>query len=97
VLISGETGLLPSNAVLARVQPHGGLAPGRGSLALAAVDEASLLPDIAPVNSWSVRGGELDAAEVLETQLVGQVRPRHRLDATVAVPPQTGRPGRDDP
>jgi NAD(P)-dependent dehydrogenase (short-subunit alcohol dehydrogenase family) len=75
-LISGETGALPSNAVLAP-----GFSPvlvsgqSPGALALAGVDEAGLLPDTAPVNSWSVRVGELDAAEVLETQLVNALAP----------------------
>jgi NAD(P)-dependent dehydrogenase (short-subunit alcohol dehydrogenase family) len=39
------------------------------------VDEAGLLPDLAPANSWSARLGELDAAEVLEAQLVNAVAP----------------------
>jgi NAD(P)-dependent dehydrogenase (short-subunit alcohol dehydrogenase family) len=43
--------------------------------ALAAVDEAGLLPDPAPRNSWSARIGELDPAEVLEAQLVNAVAP----------------------
>ncbi|MGV9268602.1 SDR family NAD(P)-dependent oxidoreductase [Kitasatospora sp. NPDC003701] len=38
-------------------------------------DEAGLLPDLAPVNSWSVRLGALDPAEVLETQLVNALAP----------------------
>ncbi|WP_238598169.1 SDR family NAD(P)-dependent oxidoreductase [Saccharothrix sp. ALI-22-I] len=39
------------------------------------VDEAGLLPDTAPVNSWSLRIGELDPTEVLETQLVNALAP----------------------
>ncbi|MFF1904997.1 SDR family NAD(P)-dependent oxidoreductase [Kitasatospora sp. NPDC058218] len=38
-------------------------------------DEAGLLPDLAPVNSWSSRLGALDPAEVLETQLVNALAP----------------------
>ncbi|MEY9876108.1 NAD(P)-dependent dehydrogenase (short-subunit alcohol dehydrogenase family) [Streptacidiphilus sp. MAP12-33] len=38
-------------------------------------DEAGLLPDLAAENSWSVRLGALDPAEVLETQLVNSVAP----------------------
>ena len=43
--------------------------------ALAGLDEAGLLPDPAPRNSWSARLGELDAAEVLEAQLVNAIAP----------------------
>ncbi|MGW6915730.1 SDR family oxidoreductase [Kitasatospora sp. NPDC054939] len=38
-------------------------------------DEAGLLPDLAPANSWSVRLGDLDPGEVLETQLVNALAP----------------------
>ena len=41
----------------------------------AAVDASGLLPDPAPSNSWSVRLGELDPTEILETQLVNAVAP----------------------
>ena len=75
-LIGGETGLLPSNALLAPgFSPRLALEQSVGALALAEIDEAGLLPDTAPVNSWSVRVGELDAAEVLETQLVNALAP----------------------
>ena len=39
------------------------------------VDVSGLLPDLSPHNSWSVRLGELDPAEVLETQLVNAIAP----------------------
>ncbi|RLU81566.1 short-chain dehydrogenase [Streptomyces griseocarneus] len=39
------------------------------------VDEAGLLPDLSPANSWSVRVGGLDPAEVLETQFVNALAP----------------------
>jgi NAD(P)-dependent dehydrogenase (short-subunit alcohol dehydrogenase family) len=38
-------------------------------------DEAGLLPDARPANSWSARLGELDPAELLEVQLVNAVAP----------------------
>ncbi|WIV53219.1 SDR family NAD(P)-dependent oxidoreductase [Amycolatopsis nalaikhensis] len=77
-LIDGETGKLPSNVRLAPgFSPMLALGQSRGALALALadVDEAGLLPDTAPANSWSARVGELDAAEVLETQLVNALAP----------------------
>lgn len=43
--------------------------------ALREADEAGLLPDPAPENSWSARLGALDPAEVLETQLVNALAP----------------------
>ncbi|MHA6759995.1 SDR family NAD(P)-dependent oxidoreductase [Streptacidiphilus sp. PAMC 29251] len=53
------------------------LAPARsGQSALALLtDEAGLLPDTAPENSWSARLGGLDPAELLETHLVNAVAP----------------------
>ncbi|PYC88297.1 short-chain dehydrogenase [Streptomyces tateyamensis] len=52
------------------------LGPGTGSGRPALpVDEAGLLPDTAPANSWSARLGELDPAELLEVQLVNAVAP----------------------
>ena len=41
----------------------------------AELDEAGLLPDPAPDNSWSARLGELDPAEILETHLVNAYAP----------------------
>jgi NAD(P)-dependent dehydrogenase (short-subunit alcohol dehydrogenase family) len=72
VLAGAETGALPAGARLAP-----GFRPARGrSDALAVVlDEAGLVPDTAPANSWSARIGELDPAEVLETQLVNALAP----------------------
>jgi NAD(P)-dependent dehydrogenase (short-subunit alcohol dehydrogenase family) len=49
----------------------GGVEPAE----IAETDEAGLLPDPAPANSWSARLGELDPAEVLETQLVNAIAP----------------------
>ncbi|MFD5596900.1 SDR family NAD(P)-dependent oxidoreductase [Streptomyces griseorubiginosus] len=44
-------------------------------VALREADEAGLLPDPSPQNSWSARLGALDPAEVLETQLVNALAP----------------------
>lgn len=72
VLAGGETGALPDGVRLAP-----GFQPKRERAdALAVVlDEAGLVPDTAPANSWSARIGELDPAEVLETQLVNALAP----------------------
>ncbi len=73
-LVAGETG--PSAALTAPgFTPMLAVGHNPGALALASLDEAGLLPDTAPVNSWSARVGELDAAEVLETQLVNALAP----------------------
>ncbi|WP_035844406.1 SDR family oxidoreductase [Kitasatospora azatica] len=45
------------------------------STVAALADEAGLLPDTAPSNSWSARLGQLDPTEVLETQLVNALAP----------------------
>ncbi|GGV34319.1 oxidoreductase [Streptomyces longisporoflavus] len=47
----------------------------RDSDLLRAADEAGLLRDPSPENSWSARLGDLDPAEVLETQLVNALAP----------------------
>jgi NAD(P)-dependent dehydrogenase (short-subunit alcohol dehydrogenase family) len=50
--------------------------PGsRAEQVIAAVDEAGLIPDPAPSNSWSARLGEVDPVELLEAQLVNAVAP----------------------
>ncbi|MEU6141726.1 SDR family oxidoreductase [Streptomyces sp. NPDC047081] len=53
------------------------LESGAASLpvALREADEAGLLPDPSPENSWSATLGALDPAEVLETQLVNALAP----------------------
>ncbi|WP_354644876.1 SDR family oxidoreductase [Kitasatospora camelliae] len=52
------------------------LAPaGPGGRVPAVADEAGLLPDAAPENSWSATLGALEPAEVLETQLVNALAP----------------------
>ncbi|MEV7324858.1 SDR family oxidoreductase [Streptomyces sp. NPDC093970] len=78
LLASGERAALPPGA-----RPAPGFTPLRGAAdasaalpaALREADEAGLLPDPSPENSWSARLGGLDPAEVLETQLVNAVAP----------------------
>jgi len=78
LLAAGEYDTLPAGA---RQAP--GFRPMRmldGSaaalpVALREADEAGLLPDPSPENSWSARLGALDPAEVLETQLVNALAP----------------------
>jgi NAD(P)-dependent dehydrogenase (short-subunit alcohol dehydrogenase family) len=81
-LVGGETGVLPANVHLAPgFRPMPALGGSRQPLTLVpsaadgTVDEAGLLPDTAPANSWSARIGELDPTEVLETQLVNALAP----------------------
>ncbi|MER6561090.1 SDR family oxidoreductase [Streptomyces sp. NPDC001027] len=81
LLAAGEHDALPEG-----VRPAPGFTPMRmleglgGTVsalpaALREADEAGLLPDPSPENSWSVRLGALDPAEVLETQLVNALAP----------------------
>ncbi|KRV46547.1 short-chain dehydrogenase [Wenjunlia vitaminophila] len=65
---------LPAGA-LAHALGYVGEGAGGGAALPVAVDEAGLLPDLSPVNSWSVRLGELDGVEVLETHLVNALAP----------------------
>ncbi len=78
-LAEREVGALPAAARVApgfRPMLSAGLGEADAlALVLAEVDEAGLLPDTSPVNSWSARIGELDPAEVLETQLVNALAP----------------------
>ncbi|QGV77614.1 SDR family NAD(P)-dependent oxidoreductase [Streptomyces ficellus] len=78
-LHAGEPGEPPAGVIAAPGYATAPPAPGSGALALVldgVADEATgLLPDPAPRNSWSVRLGELDPAEVLETQLVNALAP----------------------
>ncbi|MGW0906024.1 SDR family NAD(P)-dependent oxidoreductase [Streptomyces sp. NPDC002853] len=61
--------------VLSEADAPGDGGPQSASAALRAADEAGLLPDPSPENSWSARLGDLDPAEVLETQLVNAFAP----------------------
>ncbi len=77
-LASGERDRLPEGARRAPgFTPMRMLGDGRATLpvALREADEAGLLPDPSPENSWSARLGALDPAEVLETQLVNALAP----------------------
>ncbi|MCX4671603.1 SDR family oxidoreductase [Streptomyces sp. NBC_01381] len=79
-LSAGESATLPAGA---RAAPgfrpmralDGSAARGAIALVLREADEAGLLPDPSPENSWSARLGDLDPAEVLETQLVNALAP----------------------
>ncbi|MGW2372295.1 SDR family oxidoreductase [Kitasatospora sp. NPDC001683] len=81
-LAAGESTALPAADLRAITrapgfQPLTGAAQlpsGAGAL-LDFTDEAGLLPDLAPANSWSATLGSLDPAEVLETQLVNALAP----------------------
>ncbi|WP_416977304.1 SDR family NAD(P)-dependent oxidoreductase [Streptomyces sp. T028] len=78
LLAAGEVGALPEGARQAPgFAPMRMLTGGAASLpaALREADEAGLLPDPSPENSWSARLGALDPAEVLETQLVNALAP----------------------
>ncbi len=79
LLEAGERTALPGRplpAPLCLVPRQATFAPSR-KLPDAALetDEAGLLPDTAPQNSWSRRLGELDPTELLETQLVNALAP----------------------
>jgi NAD(P)-dependent dehydrogenase (short-subunit alcohol dehydrogenase family) len=78
LLAAGERAGLPEGARKAPgFTPMRTLASGPAALpaALREADEAGLLPDPSPENSWSARLGALDPAEVLETQLVNALAP----------------------
>ncbi|MEU6372999.1 SDR family oxidoreductase [Streptomyces sp. NPDC046909] len=78
LLAAGEYDALPEGARQAPgFTPMRMLESGAASLpaALREADEAGLLPDPSPENSWSARLGALDPAEVLETQLVNALAP----------------------
>ncbi|MFC8721345.1 SDR family NAD(P)-dependent oxidoreductase [Kitasatospora sp. NPDC057198] len=90
LLAAGEHGPVPAQVghapgfrpmpALAAAWPAAELAADAGvllpvGLAAGTVDEAGLLPDTAPGNSWSATLGGLDPAEVLETQLVNALAP----------------------
>ncbi|MFD0549134.1 SDR family NAD(P)-dependent oxidoreductase [Streptomyces rectiviolaceus] len=64
----------------------------RGSDLLREADEAGLLPDPSPENSWSARLGDLDPAEVLETQLVNALAPALLCDRLLPLLLSSPRP-----
>ncbi|MBW5481684.1 SDR family NAD(P)-dependent oxidoreductase [Streptomyces bambusae] len=69
-------------------------ASGALALVLDEADEAGLLPDPAPANSWSVKLGELDPAELLETQLVNALAPALLVDRLLPLLLASPRPHR---
>ncbi|MFJ8107739.1 SDR family NAD(P)-dependent oxidoreductase [Streptomyces sp. NPDC096132] len=78
LLAADEYDALPEGARQAPgFAPMRMLEGGAASLpaALREADEAGLLPDPSPENSWSATLGALDPAEVLETQLVNALAP----------------------
>ncbi|MFE7773575.1 SDR family NAD(P)-dependent oxidoreductase [Streptomyces sp. NPDC057445] len=80
----------PGYATMAAVGgPSGSL-----DLVLPDADEAGLLPDPSPVNSWSARIGELDPAEILETQLVNALAPALLCDRLLPLLLASPRPRR---
>ncbi|TDU73503.1 SDR family NAD(P)-dependent oxidoreductase [Streptomyces sp. KS 21] len=79
-----RTALLPWTAELAprpeapralAVTALSAVAPAAAPLPQSAVDEAGLLTEAAPVNSWTLRLGQVDPVELLEVQLVNAVAP----------------------
>ncbi|MCT4353387.1 SDR family NAD(P)-dependent oxidoreductase [Streptomyces sp. Je 1-79] len=99
LLAAGESAALPGGAWAAPgYAPLRALeAPSAGgalALVLAEADEAGLLPDHAPVNSWSARIGELDPAELLETQLVNALAPALLVDRLLPLLLASPRPNR---
>ncbi|MFE3850030.1 SDR family NAD(P)-dependent oxidoreductase [Streptomyces griseorubiginosus] len=78
LLAAGERDALPEGARRAPGFASTRMLEGGAAslpVALREADEAGLLPDPSPENSWSARLGALDPAEVLETQLVNALAP----------------------
>ncbi|MFJ9412711.1 SDR family NAD(P)-dependent oxidoreductase [Streptomyces sp. NPDC101227] len=69
------TAVAPASACVPTPAPVRAPAATPGPAAELTVDEAGLLPDASPANSWTVRLGDLDPAELLETQLVNALAP----------------------
>ncbi|MGW7065377.1 SDR family NAD(P)-dependent oxidoreductase [Streptomyces sp. NPDC054855] len=74
-LVLSEADALSESGVLSGADALGETGLPIGTIALRAADEAGLLRDPSPENSWSARLGDLDPAEVLETQLVNALAP----------------------
>lgn len=81
-LLAAERVALPGGPVPIALAPGFHVAAPRTAIGAdpspigaAELDEAGLLPDPAPDNSWSARLGELDPAEILETHLVNAYAP----------------------
>ncbi|MEE1754046.1 SDR family oxidoreductase [Streptomyces sp. SP18CS02] len=91
-------GALPGGVLVAPgYEPPNALSASSGALALVLggqVDEAGLLADPSERNSWSVRLGELDPAELLETQLVNALAPALLCDRLLPLLLASPRPRR---
>ncbi|MEU9112484.1 SDR family NAD(P)-dependent oxidoreductase [Streptomyces sp. NPDC048483] len=78
---AGALGLVPPTAPAPALENETAAVPvpvpaaTPGPAAELAADEAGLLPDASPANSWTARLGDLDPAELLETQLVNALAP----------------------
>ncbi|MFD7322918.1 SDR family NAD(P)-dependent oxidoreductase [Streptomyces sp. NPDC059875] len=103
LLAAGERKALPEGVVPAPGYETGETAPVLAALELAETggvlgvgepDEAGLLPDLSDRNSWSVRLGDLDAAELLETQLVNALAPTLLCDRLLPLLLASPRPRR---
>ncbi|MGY5049491.1 SDR family NAD(P)-dependent oxidoreductase [Streptomyces sp. 900105755] len=97
LLAAGEPDALPPGARQAPgFTPMRRLADSAAALpvALREADEAGLLPDPSPENSWSARLGALDPAEVLETQLVNALAPALLCDRLLPLLLASPRPRR---
>ncbi|MFF4587182.1 SDR family NAD(P)-dependent oxidoreductase [Streptomyces sp. NPDC001388] len=97
LLAAGEHDALPEGARQAPgFAPMRMLRGGTASLpaALREADEAGLLPDPSPENSWSATLGALDPAEVLETQLVNALAPALLCDRLLPLLLASPRPRR---
>ncbi|NUS16228.1 MAG: SDR family NAD(P)-dependent oxidoreductase [Streptomyces sp.] len=86
-------GLAPADVAGGVPEPGGGM-PVLSSLPGAGIDEAGLLPDLSAANSWSARIGELDPAELLETQLVNALAPALLADRLLPLLLASPRPRR---
>ncbi|MFF3314533.1 SDR family NAD(P)-dependent oxidoreductase [Streptomyces sp. NPDC003035] len=92
LLAAGERKALPEGVIPAPGYEAGGdRAPVVAGLE---PDEAGLLPDLSAQNSWSVRLGGLDAAELLETQLVNALAPTLLCDRLLPLLLASPRPRR---
>lgn len=97
LLAAGERDALPEGARQAPgFTPMRMLAGGASALpvVLREADEAGLLPDPSPENSWSARLGALDPAEILETQLVNALAPALLCDRLLPLLLASPRPRR---
>lgn len=88
-----------TRGALALVLPEAGVVGGAGLLReadavglLREADAAGLLRDPSPENSWSARLGDLDPAEVLETQLVNALAPALLCDRLLPLLLSSPRP-----